>query len=113
MNNNTHGRICPILSISGYLNCKMSLCSFWLDDDEECAITQNAIDTYAALDRIASALESVANGVIYSPQNDIPSLSESAVIAAGALKVIEENTRCPELCNCRPTKESECAPSEN
>lgn len=83
-----NGRICPILSINSYLDCKKQGCQLWLDEYEECAFHRSSLDNNEELFKIAEWLRVIAQGITYLPASRIPSISESAAIAANALSNI-------------------------
>lgn len=90
----SYGRICPILSISGYLDCKKDKCQLWLDEPEECAIQHTA--TAAEHSRIADALTRIADGVAYSPSTEVPSISEGTAMVSAALDRIADSLEADE-----------------
>ena len=81
----SYGRICPILSISGYLDCKKDKCQLWLDEPEECAIQHTA-----------TALDRIADGVAYSPSTEVPSISECTAMVSAALARIADSLEADE-----------------
>ena len=79
----SYGKICPILSINGYLDCKKNKCQLWLEEHEECAIQHNTPS--AVYSRLADALARIAAGITYSPSTEAPSISESTAMVSAAL----------------------------